>query len=162
MKNSIKRTLVTLLTLALVVACIAPVTADAKTDYYTKKEITADYKAAMKEIKEYGDFAGSENYYMVTLYTEAMKLVPSITNNESYAYVGDAGKINVTWKNMTNNTNSKCYKGIKWSSSNTKIAKVTQSGKVTFKKAGKVTITAKSITSGKSSKLKVTVMKADW
>ena len=34
-------------------------------------------------------------------------------------------------------------KGIKWSSSNTKIAAVDKNGKVTVKKAGKVTITVK-------------------
>lgn len=48
-------------------------------------------------------------------------------------------------------------KKVKWSSSNKKIAKVTQKGKVTAKKKGKCTITAK--VSGKKYKCKVTVTK---
>jgi len=49
-------------------------------------------------------------------------------------------------------------KGVKWSSSNTSLATVDSTGKVTAKKAGTVTITAKSASGSKSATCKVKVI----
>jgi arabinogalactan endo-1,4-beta-galactosidase len=64
---------------------------------------------------------------------------------------------------MTPDLDCKEFKGVKWKSSNPKVLKVTSSGKVTALKKGKATITATSISSGKSSKVKITVIdEIDW
>ncbi len=68
-----------------------------------------------------------------------------ISTSKRTLYVGYGCKLRISGTN----------KKIKWSSSNTKIAKVTQAGNVTAKKAGTVTITAK--VSGKKYKCKITV-----
>jgi uncharacterized protein YjdB len=155
-KNSIKKTLVTLLTLALLVTLCVPAV-NAKTTYITKSELKKEINELTKYINS--GTAGSDDRYVLAMDYQALKLVPSLKGNEDFAYVGDSGKLNVSWKNMTDDINIKEYKGIKWSSSNKKVATVSSSGKIKFKKAGTVTITAKSITSGKTSKLKITVEK---
>lgn len=80
--------------------------------------------------------------------------------NQTKAYAAGTIKLSTTTLNLAkgksstlklNNASGK----VKWSSSNSKIAKVNKSGKVTAKKIGKATITAKC--NGKSYKCKVFV-----
>lgn len=68
-----------------------------------------------------------------------------ISTTSKTLYVGYGCKLKVTGTT----------KKVKWSSSNSKVAKVTQAGNVTAKKAGKVTITAK--VNGKKYTCKITV-----
>jgi hypothetical protein len=155
MKN-IKKVAMIILAVVLALDLYAPAVG-AKTKYFTKKEIQKEIKEELKIINS-GDY-GSEDRWILNLDYQALKLVPSIKDNENFANPGDCGYIYVEWKNMVEDLDADWFKGIKWSSSNTKIATINQKGKVKFKKLGKVTITAKSITSGKTSKLKVTVEK---
>ncbi|MCR4671538.1 MAG: S-layer homology domain-containing protein [Saccharofermentans sp.] len=87
-------------------------------------------------------------------FDEGTKLVKeiSLSINKKEANV-ICGK-NLTLKATTNSTNT-----ISWKSSDTKIATVDSTGKITGKQAGKVTITA--TVSGKSAKCTVTVLYKD-
>jgi hypothetical protein len=162
MKKSTK-TIATMLILALVVVCMAPMVS-AKTTYVTKKELIKDRKEAIAALNKWGTAAGTENIYIRDLCTQALKLVPDITQScDDVVEVGASGKITPNWKNMTPDLDCKEFKGVKWKSSNPKVLKVTSSGKVTALKKGKATITATSISSGKSSKVKITVIdEIDW
>ena len=88
----------------------------------------------------------------------AKKKVTKIKLNKTSVtiYVGETYKLKAT-VSPSNASNKK----VTWSSSDKKIATVSSSGKVTAKKAGKVTITVKAKDgSGKKATCKVTVKKA--
>ena len=95
-----------------------------------------------------------ENKEYILGFDEGTKLVKeiSLSINKKEANV-ICGK-NLTLKATTNSTNT-----ISWKSSDTKIATVDSTGKITGKQAGKVTITA--TVSGKSAKCTVTVLYKD-
>lgn len=87
--------------------------------------------------------------------TPTEKPVTTIKLNKS-SYTLGVGK-SITLKATVKSTKSK---KVKWTSSNTSIAKVNASGKVTGKKVGKCTITAKTTDgSGKTAKCTITVVR---
>lgn len=90
--------------------------------------------------------------------TISINIIPNVQN--SYIVEAASVKISKTKKTLyVGQTYTLKIKGtskkVKWSSSNTKIAKVNSKGKVTAKKKGTVTITAK--VSGKKYKCKITI-----
>lgn len=86
------------------------------------------------------------------------KKIKSIHLNlkKATVYVGDKTKLKATIKpaNVHN-------KKIKWKSSNNRLAKVNKKGLVTFKKTGKVTITATSYVKAVKAKCKFTIKKTN-
>jgi hypothetical protein len=85
---------------------------------------------------------------------KTVKIITSATLSLDKKTASVACGKNLTLKATTNSTNT-----ISWKSSDTKIATVDSTGKITGKQAGKVTITA--TVSGKSAKCTVTVLYKD-
>lgn len=105
------------------------------------------------------DLASKDKYYVVTNSSDIDKIFNNIANtitdtsiNQTSItlYVGDTYQLNAL-------ENGSKIKASSWSSKSSSIASVSSTGKVTAKKAGTTTITAKA--NGKTLKCKVTVKK---
>jgi Leucine-rich repeat (LRR) protein len=95
-----------------------------------------------------------QNYDYVLNVDRTVKIIVDVTISLDKKTASVACGKNLTLKATTNSTNT-----ISWKSSDTKIATVDSTGKITGKQAGKVTITA--TVSGKSAKCTVTVLYKD-
>ena len=93
-------------------------------------------------------------YYTVIDSTKAVKSVS--LNKSGISIAVKETKTLVATVSPSNSAN----KSVKWSSSNSKIAKVSSTGKITGVKAGIATITVKTVDGRKIAKCKVTVTKA--
>ncbi len=87
----------------------------------------------------YGSFCSAKT---VTISKDAPKAIPvtSITLNHTQALLQKGGSLQLT---ATVKPNDATNKEVEWTSSNAGVASVDDSGKVTGKKAGKATVTAK-------------------
>ncbi len=98
----------------------------------------------------------SGNYTMVAVQCGIYPLQSiSLSKSSATLSVGNSTQLTVNY-NPTNTTTSK---SISWTSSNTKVAKVDSSGKITAVSAGKATITAN--VAGKTAQCTVTVKSAE-